>query len=39
MKEELEEWEVRLVKDFDNIALDQFAKEQQKQQAKTKPKK
>jgi hypothetical protein len=36
MKEDLEEWEVRLIKDFDNIALEQFAKEQEKQSKKSK---
>lgn len=38
MQEELEEWEVRAIKDFDSVALEQFAKEQEKSQKKAKTK-
>lgn len=30
MKEELDDWEVNLIKEFDSVALAQFAKEQEK---------
>lgn len=39
MNDELEDWEIRLIKEMDNIALAQYAKESERQSKKAKAKK